>query len=88
MADRIAAMRKSLVSELSKAGSPHNWSHVTEQIGMFAFTGLTEEMCNILAKAHHIYMTKDGRISVAGLNTKNVGYVAQAFDKVTRNAKL
>jgi len=55
---------------------------------MFAFTGLTEEMVNTLAKEHHIYLTKDGRISIAGLNSKNVTYVAEAFDKVTRSAKL
>jgi len=40
MADRIALMRKSLVNYLKEAGSQHEWSHITNQIGMFAFTGL------------------------------------------------
>jgi len=87
MADRIATMRISLVSALTKTGNPHNWKHVTDQLGMFAFTGLNEDQVNKLAKEHHIYLTKDGRISVAGLNTKNVDYIAQAFDAVSRNTK-
>jgi len=33
---------------------------------------------------HHIYMTGDGRISVAGLTSKNVQYVADALHAVTK----
>jgi len=55
---------------------------------MFAYTGLNEGQVDTLAKDFHIYLTKDGRISVAGLNTKNVEYVAQSFHSVTKNAKL
>ncbi len=39
MANRIGSMRKLLVDELKKAGSTHDWSHITSQIGMFAYTG-------------------------------------------------
>ena len=38
MADRIASMRIALVQGLKDAGSQRNWRHVTDQIGMFAFT--------------------------------------------------
>lgn len=38
MADRIATMRKMLVNDLKNAGSNLDWSHITKQIGMFAFT--------------------------------------------------
>jgi aspartate/tyrosine/aromatic aminotransferase len=31
---------------------------------------------------HHIYMTQDGRISIAGLNTLNVKYVANSIKNV------
>jgi len=88
MAERIASMRTALVSSLKKTGSSHNWKHITDQIGMFAYTGVSEDMVNLLAKDHHVYLTKDGRISIAGLNTKNVDYVAQAFHAVTKNSKL
>lgn len=39
MASRIGAMRVRLVEVLKEMGSTHDWSHVTEQIGMFAYTG-------------------------------------------------
>jgi aspartate/tyrosine/aromatic aminotransferase len=29
-------------------------------------------------------MTNDGRISIAGLNTKNVEYIAKGFHEVTK----
>lgn len=40
MADRIISMRQQLVENLKKEGSIRNWSHITDQIGMFCFTGL------------------------------------------------
>jgi aspartate/tyrosine/aromatic aminotransferase len=32
-----------------------------------------------------IYMTADGRISIAGLNTNNLDYIAKAFHRVTKD---
>lgn len=84
MADRIIDMRTALVKGLQDAGSKHNWSHITKQIGMFAFTGLSSEQSKRMASEHHIYLTLDGRISIAGLNSKNVNYVAQAMHSITK----
>ncbi|OMJ90755.1 hypothetical protein SteCoe_6832 [Stentor coeruleus] len=84
MADRIINMRSSLVKLLESKGSLHDWSHIVKQIGMFAYTGLLPENCNELMDKHHIYLTMDGRISMAGLNSKNVEYVAEAIETVTR----
>ena len=83
MADRIGEMRTRLRKEIEAAGSTHDWSHVTNQIGMFAFTGMTAEMCDELTDAHAIYLTRDGRISIAGLNTGNVERIAKAIHAVT-----
>jgi aspartate aminotransferase len=66
MADRIKTMRTRLVEALVAAGSNHDWSHVTEQIGMFAFTGMSSDMCDELTEKYAIYLTRDGRISIAG----------------------
>jgi hypothetical protein len=33
-----------------------------------------------MVRVHHIYMTADGRISMAGLNARNVQYVADVRD--------
>ena len=43
MADRIIDMRSKLRSALEGMGSPLNWGFITDQIGMFAYTGLTAE---------------------------------------------
>lgn len=88
MAERIGAMRKTLRTELEAAGSTHDWSHVTDQIGMFAFTGMDAGMCDELTATHHIFLTRDGRISVAGLNADNVAYVAKAIHEVTDGKTL
>jgi aspartate aminotransferase len=83
MAERIQSMRTRLVEALEEAGSTHDWSHVTEQIGMFAFTGMSAEMCDQLTNDYAIFLTRDGRISIAGLNDKNLEYVATAVHAVT-----
>jgi aspartate/tyrosine/aromatic aminotransferase len=58
MADRIISMRKALKGGLEKCGSNKNWDHITKQIGMFCFTGLTPEQVDRLMKEHHVYLTK------------------------------
>lgn len=76
-------MRQGLVQKLKDLGNEHDWSHATSQIGMFAYTGLNKEQVTELREKHAIYMTADGRISIAGLTTKNLDYVAKAFHTVT-----
>ena len=51
---------------------------------MFAFTDLNVEQINTLREKYSIYMTLDGRISISGLNTGNLDYVADCFNKVTK----
>jgi aspartate aminotransferase len=50
MAERIITMRALLKKNLEDLGSKHDWSHITNQIGMFAYTGLTAEQMDKLAK--------------------------------------
>jgi len=38
-----------------------------------------------MVKKYHIYMTQNGRISIAGLNSSNVDYVANAIKEVVEN---
>jgi len=83
MAKRIGDMRVALVEALKKAGSTRNWDHITKQIGMFSFTGLTKEQCAKMISEHAVYLTANGRISMAGLNMSNVDKVARAMHDVT-----
>lgn len=88
MADRIIDMRHKLRDLLEKKHqTPGSWEHITRQIGMFSFTGLTPFQSEQMIEKAHIYMTKNGRISMAGLNSSNVEYVADCVDQVVR-AKL
>jgi aspartate/tyrosine/aromatic aminotransferase len=51
---------------------------------MFAFTGLTQEQVLKMRADAAVYCTDDGRISIAGLTSANVGYVAAAIHAVTK----
>lgn len=43
MADRVLLMRDQLKAKLQALGTPGTWDHITQQIGMFSFTGLNRE---------------------------------------------
>jgi len=84
MADRIISMRQMLKDGLEKAGSSLPWDHIVDQIGMFCFTGMTAEHVAKLGQDYGIYCTKDGRISMAGITSGNVAYLADAMHNVTK----
>lgn len=84
MSGRIIDMRKALRAKLEELGTPGTWNHITDQIGMFSFTGLTEAQVLKVREDSHVYMTKNGRISMAGLNKNNIDYFAKAVDKAVR----
>jgi|Transcript_48791 aspartate/tyrosine/aromatic aminotransferase len=84
MSDRIVSMRGELRKAVESKGTPGTWKHITDQIGMFTFTGLSKDQVTRMVDEFHIYMTADGRISMAGLNAGNVDYVAECIDKVVR----
>jgi aspartate aminotransferase len=87
MADRIIEMRHRLYSGLQQLGSggqQHDWSHIKDQIGMFCFTGLQPQQVQRLTDEFHVYLTRDGRISIAGITPQNVDYLANAIHQVTK----
>ncbi|KAI3963784.1 hypothetical protein MKW98_029894 [Papaver atlanticum] len=85
MADRIIGMRTALRENLENLGSPLSWEHITNQIGMFCYSGMTPQQVDRLTSEYHIYMTRNGRISMAGVTTGNVGYLANAIHEVTKS---
>ncbi|KAF9015196.1 aspartate aminotransferase [Cyathus striatus] len=85
MANRIISMRDKLYSLLTHdLKTPGEWGHITSQIGMFSFTGLTAPQTKVLAEKAHVYMTSNGRISMAGLNSSNIEYFAESVDAAVR----
>ena len=85
MADRIMSVRQALVEALDKRMPERDWTFITRQIGMFSFTGLTEAQVGNMTDRHHVYMTKDGRISLAGLNGAKVDALADAIVDSVKN---
>lgn len=43
MADRILTMRSELRARLEALKTPGTWNHITDQIGMFSYTGLNRK---------------------------------------------
>ncbi|THY57077.1 aromatic-amino-acid aminotransferase [Aureobasidium pullulans] len=79
MSGRIRSMRTQLHDLLVSQETPGNWNHLVNQTGMFGFLGLSPEMVEQLRDQYHIYMSANSRISIAGLNSHNVEYVARSI---------
>jgi len=90
MADRIIGCRGLLKSKLESLGSKRKWDHIVDQIGMFCFSGLSKEEVARLQSEYSIFMTGNGRISMAGVTSGNVDYISKAIYAVTKDndAKL
>ncbi|CAI5454502.1 unnamed protein product [Caenorhabditis angaria] len=87
MSSRIKQMRAALRTHLEQLQTPGTWEHITQQIGMFSYTGLTAAQVDHLIAEHQVFLLSDGRINICGLNTKNVEYVAKAIDATVRTVK-
>ncbi len=79
---RIKAMRSSLVEKLKAAGVKQDMRFITEQIGMFSYSGLSKDQMVRLRNEFGVYGTDTGRMCVAALNSKNIDYVCAAIAKV------
>ncbi|EME42295.1 hypothetical protein DOTSEDRAFT_133423 [Dothistroma septosporum NZE10] len=88
MSGRIVEMRQTLRTRIEQLGTPGTWQHITDQSGMFCYSGLTPEQVAVLREVYHIYLTSDGRTSISGLNGQNVGYVAQAIKEVVSGGRV
>ena len=80
--ERIKRMRALLRAALEERGTPGNWAHITSQIGMFSYTGLTCAQSTRMVEDFHIYMLSSGRINVAGLNEASIPIVCDAIHAV------
>jgi len=82
MRERIVVMRERLHAALFSAAPHCNFDHILKQRGMFAYTGLDTSQVSALQSDFGVYAVSTGRICIAGLNTSNVKYVANAFARV------
>ena len=56
-----------------------DWKYITDQIGMFACTGMMPKHVATCTRDYSSYLTKDRRISTAGITSANVGPLAEAM---------
>lgn len=82
MRERIAGLRRHLVQALNGLQQARDFSFIARERGMFSFLGLSVEQVHRLKGEYSIYMTDTSRISVAGLTTEKMNYVAKAIAAV------
>ena len=82
MRERILAMRRALHAALTHKLPGHRFDYFLSQRGMFSYTGLTPAQVDELRERHAVYLIRSGRMCIAGLNTRNVGVVAEAIAAV------
>lgn len=76
---RVVHVRECLYNHLKDEMPGMDWTPILKQIGMFSFIGLSQEQVKYLQDKHHVYLTPDGRLSLAGLAAKRTKYLAHAI---------
>jgi aspartate aminotransferase len=79
MRTRIQDMRGLLAQSLQERTGDNSFDFIRTQHGMFSLLGVSREAVQRLREKHHIYMTSDSRMNLAGIMPNNVAYVAEAF---------
>jgi aromatic-amino-acid transaminase len=82
MRQRIKLMRSKLVEGLKAAGVKQDMGFITQQVGMFSYSGLSKDQMVRLRNEFGVYGTDTGRMCVAALNSKNLDYVCKAIAQV------
>jgi aromatic-amino-acid transaminase len=82
MRTRIKQMRVALVDKLKEKGVKRDFSFITQQVGMFSYSGLTKDQMLRLRNEFGVYGIDSGRICIAALNSKNIDYAADCIAKV------
>merc|ERR1712211_82876 len=85
--DPRARVRRQLRQRLEDLAPTYNWQSITQQVGMFWFSGLSRSQGMALAD-HHVYvMPSNGRMNLCGVNSSNVEHLAKAVAAVVTNLK-
>ena len=75
MSSRIKQMRQALQENLEKLQTPGSWAHITQQIGMFSYTGLSsiiflEHISNLIL----FFRTTSGHAGFKAQNLPPLGW--------------
>jgi aspartate aminotransferase len=79
MRERVHEMRLALAKGLLAKSSSFDFTFMKDQNGLFSLSGLNPDQVLQLKQKYAIYMPTNGRINVAGLNTRNLDAVIKAI---------
>lgn len=79
MRHRLNMMRESLIQRLIAGARSLNFDYLRRHKGMFSFIDLDKTQVQKMIDQFAIYLTDNGRISIAGLTTKNIDYVVNSL---------
>ncbi len=83
---RILQLRATFVATMASMIPDRDFQYINEQRGMFSYSGLTVDQVERLRSEYAIYALKDGRINIAGINSKNLIPLCQAIANVVKSA--
>lgn len=81
MCGRINGLRSDLVEKL-EAATGRDFGFIRREKGMFSFLGLSAGEVQALRDRHSVYMLGSSRINVAGVNARNIDYLAASIADV------
>ena len=76
MADRIMSMRSQLRDGLEREGSNRNWQHITDQIGMFCYTGLNPQ------QVRYRFSASSSFVELQDFAGRIASLVSQSFEQI------
>ncbi|KAM5171423.1 putative aspartate aminotransferase, cytoplasmic 2 [Mantella aurantiaca] len=81
----LMVIREKMREKLRLLETLRSWNQITQQSGLFAYIGLTQDQIHFLAKRNHIYLPENGQINISSLNVNNIHYITQCISDVTLN---
>ncbi len=82
MRERIQGLRHEVLRQLQEHCPQRDFGFIASQRGMFSFFGISTAQVRELRERHHVYMTDDSRMNIAGLRQENLGYFVRAIAEV------
>ena len=84
MRNRINGLRAQFVKQIHAAGISEDFSFIEREKGMFSFLGVDVDQVQSLVNDYSIYLVNSSRINVAGINDKNIEYLASSLAAVMK----
>lgn len=82
MSASIRRTRRVFADALAAAGWPAAVDFLRQQVGMFSLLGLPPESIDRLREEYSVYLVRNGRINLAGIQPSNMDYVVSSLLKV------